>query len=180
MSRVATLGLAASIVVAAVIAACSSDESAPAAGAAGSTAGGAGAAGSAGASGGAGQAGAAGEAGAGQGGAAGAQGCPGVAGAAGGLADAGVCAITTPMLACDQCINDKCLTECSACAANPECKAAFECVLGQCYVDGGVVMECAVSTCVTPCTAGLSDLVVFWRGTDDGCVSKNCKAQCPE
>jgi hypothetical protein len=178
MSRVATVGLAAGVVVVMAIAACSSDESSGAAGAAGSAAGAAGTAGTAGQ---AGAAGSSGSAGAGLGGSAGAQACPGVAGAAGGLADAGLCAITTPMPACDQCINTKCLTECTACAQNPECKAAFNCVLDKCYLDGGMVMECAVSNCVSPCSPGaLGDLIVFWRGTDDGCVSKNCKAECPE
>jgi hypothetical protein len=103
-----------------------------------------------------------------------------VAGAAGGLADAGVCAISAPMPDCTACINKNCLDECKACAEKPDCKAAFNCVLTQCYLgDGGIVMECAVGTCVTPCTGGLSELVAFWQGTEPGCVATHCSAVCP-
>jgi hypothetical protein len=102
-----------------------------------------------------------------------------VAGAAGGLADAGVCAITTPIPACTDCINQHCLTECQACAENPECKAAFDCVLTQCYLsDGGLDMGCAVNSCVGQCSGGLSALIAFWQGTEPGCVANNC-TMCP-
>ena len=82
------------------------------------------------------------------------------------------------MPTCDTCINEKCISECNACANNAECKAAFDCVLTSCFGDGGVDMPCALN-CVGAHPDGLSDLVAFWKGNDPGCVSSKCPTECP-
>ncbi|MBI5535315.1 MAG: hypothetical protein HY898_21485 [Deltaproteobacteria bacterium] len=190
MSRIHTSIALVALSVVGALSACSSSDSGGAAGsAAGGTAGAAGSGGAAGQAGSVGQGGAAGTGGAagaaggaaggaGSAGAAGTAGAAGAAGTGGVPGDGGTCAITSNLATCDACINEKCLAECNQCAANPDCKAAFDCVLTKCEADGGIDMTCALD-CITPYPNGLNDLVAFWKGNDPGCVSSKCAVECP-
>ena len=75
------------------------------------------------------------------------------------------CSLQLSDSACDECISANCLTECSSCAANPECIAVIQCAA-----------LCTNVGCVTGCGVshpdGLTDALAYFG--PGGCIDTQC------
>ncbi len=101
------------------------------------------------------------------------------------IADAypAICPISSRTRACDECIQTNCLMPCGKCAANPDCKAIWDCVLSGCAGTtpggSGPTQEC-VQNCFASFPGGVEDASAFYDGMQPGCIISRCVQQCPQ
>ena len=79
------------------------------------------------------------------------------------------CGLTTSDAACDDCLNTKCFSECSACANTPDCLSLLDCLLG-----------CDDTLCEDSCLQAYpsgADPLLDLAGTD-GCLTVSCAVEC--
>lgn len=81
------------------------------------------------------------------------------------------CGMTSSDTVCDDCMNQRCFTECAACANNQSCLDLLTCIQG--CTTGDTVCE---DNCTNQYPSGLDDLLNFIGS--GGCLDVNCTTEC--
>jgi hypothetical protein len=81
------------------------------------------------------------------------------------------CPVQSGLAYCDQCINNKCTTQCMACESNPECMVTLDCIM-QCPPND----QGCPSQCVGKHPGGQEDIMALLA--QDGCVWTQCQSEC--